>query len=288
MRIAIAIAFSLWLSGILGCASSMAQNANDIMNILGGLTRSAVAQATQAEWKKLPPNEVACIDQALRQRGASVGAAIQQGIMPSDSRVSAIRSNCQAQARAQPTTSTKPTAPKSAYSIDGLALGGLVPSNSGAYREYKCAPSEQFDGFVWCQKRRVEREARGQYASFYSILHRADGSAFYINRYLEPAFFSGNEAAEEVDRLSKKYGAPSPILKIPASSNIPYGIMASWGNITLEPLDANSVSELAAGREVREGFMVDHIGNYQRSAQLGLPIYRLRGGAGYLPQGPSG
>jgi hypothetical protein len=28
--------------------------------------------------------------------------------------------------------------------------------------------------------------------------------------------------------------------------------------------------------------MIDHIGNYQRSAQQGLPIYRLVGGAGYV------
>jgi hypothetical protein len=50
----------------------------------------------------------------------------------------------------------------------------------------------------------------------------------------------------------------------------------------LEALDPNNVSQLAIGRDVRAGFMIDHIGNFQRSAQQGLPIYRLTGGAGYV------
>jgi hypothetical protein len=42
------------------------------------------------------------------------------------------------------------------YIIDGLALGGLVAPKSATYREYKCRPSEQFESFVWCQRRRTD------------------------------------------------------------------------------------------------------------------------------------
>jgi hypothetical protein len=49
----------------------------------------------------------------------------------------------------------------SIYAIDGLALGSHLASNSPAYREYKCSPSDQFDGFTWCQKTRQERERGG-------------------------------------------------------------------------------------------------------------------------------
>ena len=276
-----AVAFSVCFSWGLGCTLSMAQNANDVVNIFGGLMRSAIAQATQAEWKKLPPNEIVCIDQALRQRGASVAAVAQEGVTPSDQRIAGVRAACQAQARGQtPPIATSPI--KSVYSIDGLTLGSRVQFDSAAYREYQCAPSKQFASFVWCQKKRAEREPRGQFASYYSLLHSTDGIAQYINRYLEPAFFTGNEAAEEIDRLSKKHGALPRVIPLPQNSKTPYGVMAVWGNVVLERINANSANALAAGRDVQEGVMIDHVGNYQISAQLGLPIYRLRGGAGYI------
>jgi TPR repeat protein len=361
-----AIALSASLSLLLSGGFALAQSPNEIFNIFGGIMRSAMTRATQAEWRKLTQNEIACIDQMLHQRGTSVGSTIQQGIKPSDSRIADVRSFCETQIRGQaisteqngnsyffvanttppdaylslrtqPTTASgqqikempngttvqvlqrrsdgwwfvrvipsgeqgwalsgignrnwivccsnpaeATTVPKSVYSVDGLALAGHVRFDTAANREYHCSPSEQFSGFTWCQKSRVEREARGQFTSSYSILHSADGTAFYINRYLEPAFFTGNEANEEIDRLSKKHGALPRIISIPRGSVVPYGMIAAWGNVVLEPLDASSVTELAAGRNVRKGFMIDHIGDYERSAQLGLPIYRLRGGAGYV------
>jgi hypothetical protein len=39
-----------------------------------------------------------------------------------------------------------------------LVLRSRVKSDSAAYREYKCTPSQQFDGFTWCQKARNEKE----------------------------------------------------------------------------------------------------------------------------------
>jgi hypothetical protein len=33
---------------------------------------------------------------------------------------------------------------------------------------------------------------------------------------------------------------------------------------------------------VRAGILIDHIGNFQRSASTGLPVYRVTGGAGYV------
>jgi hypothetical protein len=42
------------------------------------------------------------------------------------------------------------------YIVDGLALGDPVAPKSAAYQEYKCRPSEQFESFIWCQRRRTE------------------------------------------------------------------------------------------------------------------------------------
>src|SRR5664279_3828606 len=35
---------------------------------------------------------------------------------------------------------------------------------------------------------------------------------------------------------------------------------------------SNTLKQLAVGRDVHAGFMIDHIGNFQRSAQQGLPV----------------
>jgi hypothetical protein len=175
-----------------------------------------------------------------------------------------------------------PVAPaKPVYAVDGLALGARVIPDSASYRDYRCVPSEQFPDFTWCQKRRAENSPRGQYMSSNSILHAADGTARYVNRFLEPAFFAGNEAQDDVNRLSVKFGPPRTI-PIPGRPDAPNGLIAYWGDVVLQPLDPQAMGELAAGRDVRAGLIIDHIGNFQRSARLGLPVYRLTGGAGYV------
>ena len=82
------------LSLVAGCTSVFAQNANDILNIFGGIMQSAIMQANQAEWKKVPQSETSCVDQALRQRGSDLQTTIRQGITPSDARVADIRATC--------------------------------------------------------------------------------------------------------------------------------------------------------------------------------------------------
>ena|ERR1700730_13735192 len=84
------------------------------------------------------------------------------------------------------------------YAVEGLTLGSKVRSDSSAYREYKCGPSEQFVGFVWCQKSRRESERRGSFEANYSILHAKDGTIVYVNRGQQPAFFDASEADRDI------------------------------------------------------------------------------------------
>ena len=58
--------------------------------------------------------------------------------------------------------------------------------------------------------------------------------------------------------------------------------MALWGEVAIEPLDGESVKILADGRSPRKGFLVDYLGNLVKSAQDGLPVYRITGGAGLI------
>jgi uncharacterized protein len=328
----------LLLSFIIVIPHEAASQQRDIFNLFGGLVRSGIAAATQADWERLPNPEVACVDRALRERGSSINDLVHQGISPSDGRIAGVRGGCRDQAssvgpsfdcrrarfadevaicrdpelarldrligdgyqvllgrlgeaparaisaphlalrracgsdigciksaqistiqelqrRGAPISYAEliPVA-DSPYVVDGLRLGGHVAIGNPSYLEYNCNPSEQFTGFTWCQRRRQENSSRGPYISTNTILHSADGTALYINRYLEPAFFAGNEAMDDVRRLATKFGEPRYITP-PFVAGAPRTLMASWGEVVLEPLDRGRLADLAAGQEVRGGVL---------------------------------
>ena len=60
------------------------------------------------------------------------------------------------------------------------------------------------------------------------------------------------------------------------------GILASWGNTVLEPLDTENRKAFAEGRRLGKGYYIDFIGNFDRSAKEGFPLYRISGGAGFI------
>jgi hypothetical protein len=250
-----------------GTSSALAQTPNDWTRMFGAPQRPSVQAATRSEWNKISRPEVGCINDALRQHGARIETLIQRGVMPSDPKIRDIRSDC----RQSPSGSR--------YVVAGLDLGSRVQFDSSEYREYKCGPSDQFDGFTWCQKTRQER---GFANVTYSILHSQDGTLVYVNRFQEPAFFGRNEADEAIRQYSTRIGEKAQIKRLPPRRGIPEGILATWGKVVLEPLDNDSIKTLAEGRSPKKGYLIDFIGNFARSAKEGLPIYRISGGAGFL------
>src|SRR6516165_6022897 len=168
------------------------------------------------------------------------------------------------------------------YAVDGLAVGTRLNFGSASYREYKCSPSDQFDGLTWCQKTRTDKERRGPYMAAYSLLHSKNGNLSYINRSQEPAFFNPSEAELNIQQYSRNLGESARILKMPHRSGLPDGLIAVWGKITLEPLDQESIKTLADGKNPRKGFLIDYLRDFTRSAKQGLPIYRIDGGPGFI------
>src|SRR4029453_7040329 len=96
------------------------------------------------------------------------------------------------------------------------------------------------------------------------------------------AFFNPKEAELSIERYSRKFGDSPRITKMPHRRGLPDGIIAVWGNITLEPLDQESIKTLAAGRSPKRGFLIDYLRNFSRSGKEGLPIYRIDGGPGFI------
>ena len=168
------------------------------------------------------------------------------------------------------------------YAVDGLPDGAKLNFDSASYREFKCTPSEQFDGLTWCQKTRTEIGRRGPYAAGYSILHSGEGNVFYVNRSQEAAFLNQAEVQADINRYSRSIGQLPQIMKMPHRNGLPDGMIATWGGLTLKPLDPQSARILAEGKSPKKGLLIDFLGDLTRSAKEGLPIYRIEGGPGFV------
>jgi hypothetical protein len=258
-----------------GAGAASAQNSNTFNSLFG---RTAPAEEA---WRKVPRNEMGCIERGLAQQRSNVQALIQSGVMPGDPRIGQLRTYCHGQAAAQ-TAQPQPAGQASPYVVDRVALGGRLQPDSPAYREYQCAPSEQFPGFTWCQKQRQEKKP-GAIAFSNSILHSQDGTAVYVNRSIQPATFERGEIDKEIERLSARYGERARVMRMPSAAGADgTAVIAQWGQIELEPVSPDALTSLASGKDVTQGLMVDYLGDFTRSAKLGLPVYRIAGGAGYL------
>ena len=169
------------------------------------------------------------------------------------------------------------------YTVDGFALGARIDFETPTYRGYQCSPSEQFPDFTRCQ--RTQKQAtlwRRSFESTSSIMHSPDGIAVYINRHIAAGVFDRSEVQNDINKLSSRFGERAREMRMPQREGLPNAVIASWGKIQLEPLDADAISILASGQSPHKGLLVDYLGDLRRSAQLGLPIYSLSGGAGYL------
>jgi hypothetical protein len=174
-----------------------------------------------------------------------------------------------------------PVVPAPTYAIEGLALGSRLELDSSAYREYKCTPSDQFDGFTWCQKWRRE-STRGSPEAKYSILYSPDGTLVYINRYQRRAAFYSKKLEREIESYSREIAEAARITRMPRRSGLFDAVLATWGKVELETLDDDSVRLLTEGKSPKKGLLIDFIGNLTRSAQEGFPIYRILGSAGLV------
>jgi hypothetical protein len=170
------------------------------------------------------------------------------------------------------------SAATSSYVIEGLTLG----EQFRAERDYQCKPSIQFTDVTWCLRRKPGRATRGSFMSSTSILQGPNGTIGYVNREVEPAFFGDDEMQNEITRLTAKFGERARVMRLPPRPGLPNAVIASWGAVELEQLDDDVVGTLAGEATPRLGLLVDYLNDVKRSAQLGLPIFRLGGGAGYL------
>jgi hypothetical protein len=167
----------------------------------------------------------------------------------------------------------------SPYVVDGLALGAQAKSGNQPYQRYQCNPSDTFPGFISCNE---EHTTPGREVTrSHSILQSQDGAAYYVNSYFDPAYFEPNEVQNEINRMSSEFGEQARVIQMPPREGQPNAVMALWGAIKLEPLKPDEVSAVKSG-ETYPGILVSFLGDLERSAEAGVPVYRLGGAAGFL------
>ena len=91
-----------------------------------------------------------------------------------------------------------------------------------------------------------------------------------------------NAYAFEINRLATRFGARARVMRLPRREGLPNAVIASWGELELELLDEDVGVAMAKEASAGDGLLVDYLGDLRRSAELGLPLFRLSGGAGYL------
>jgi TPR repeat protein/uncharacterized protein len=159
-----AVAFAAVILAV-GTHVTNAQNANDFLNVLGGVMQQAMRQAALAEWQKLPPTEISCLDQSLQQQGQSVNGLITRGVLPSDPRLSELRVRCRA---ASPTVS-----PSNANAVD--------IENLSSKPTFDCAKARRLTAIVVCldlSGAQADWDLNSAYWAKYFSLSESDRQAF--------------------------------------------------------------------------------------------------------------
>lgn len=261
-------------------ATAHAQLPPDLVRQFGRTINSAIADANQSRWERLPTTELVCIDKALQRNGSSLSAII-PNLQPTDPTLAEIRSHCRPANGLPASDGLAPLPKPSVYAVDGLTLGGKVSFQSSAYAQYACQASNSFPGFTWCQKAKNDPDPRAPIKIATSILHAEDGTAVYINRFLKPAFLRETDAQAEIARLSAKYG-PADVRRATDPSAAANAVIATFGEVTLKPLTDPEVQLAATGRLPRDRIPFDFFGDFQRSAQNGLPVFWTHGGSGFV------
>ena len=114
-----------------------------------------------------------------------------------------------------------------------------------------------------------------------TILHSDANKVAFITEAITPAFFQAGDVDREIQRLSRGFGQ-AQILNADSRPSVPHAVLAAWGAVTLTPLDEAAMDALRRGEEIHRGLIAEFIGDAHKSAQIGLPVYSIGGGPGYL------
>ena len=259
------------------------QGPPNINGIFGAILNSALLAQGRQAWQHRPLSDYNC----LEAHGVSVDQLAANGVGPDDPRVQQMFAQCAHDAANQtpapPVTAASTAGPNNpSFMVDGLVLGSAVDPDSPGYKAYKCRPSDQFPGFKWCGIGHALTGKFGPFQSYVTILHSDANTAVFILQDVFPAHFAPGDAEREIERLSQTFGQPARILNGDPRPDASHSVIATWGDVTLTPLDEATMDQLRRGDAITAGLLIDFLADSKKSASEGLPVFHLGGGAGYI------
>lgn len=171
---------------------------------------------------------------------------------------------------------------RSTYSLGDFRLGEEFKPSSLEFRDFECAPCQLWPQLARCTREQQNRERRGAFTVTENVLSNDASGIVYANRFFQPAFWSGNEVEEDIDRITKQFNEVPKIQSMPRRKGVPDAVIATWGGITLEPLSPESRATLALGGSPNVGILVDFLGDFTLSVKIGLPVYKIGGTSGAI------
>jgi hypothetical protein len=275
----VAVAMAL---GLTGQPAAAGQNGPNIGGILGIILNSALTNQARQEWQSRPSTDFNC----LEAHNTSADQLAANGIGPNDPRVRKMFAQCARDAANQAPASIATVAPtgldRPNFVVDGLAVGAAVHPESPTYQAYKCHSSEEFSGFTWCAIKHSLSGKFGRYDSWVTILHSDANTAVFILQEIIPAYFAPGDADREIQRLSQNFGQAARIYNGDGRPDAPHSIIATWGDVTLTPLDQQTLEALSRGETINAGLVIDFLADSRKSAREGLPVFHMGGGSGYI------
>ena len=250
--------------------------------IVSGIINSAIADSARREWRSRSVADYNCLD----SHNLSADQLAANGIGPNAPGIRRLLYEC-AHARTSPRIEPKPVTTLTVgpyhpnFAVDGLALGGAVNPDSAAYKAYACRPSVGFGGFTWCSTHHDAMGKFGPYTSWVTILYSDANKVAFITQVIKPAFFQAGDVDREIQRLSRGFGQ-AQVLNADPRPGVPHTVLPAWGAVTLSPLDEDAMDALRRGEEIHRGLIAEFIGDAHKSARIGLPVYSIGGGPGYL------
>ena len=156
---------------------------------------------------------------------------------------------------------TAPPAPaaranSTTYTIEGITLGDRVERS----RDFRCEPGERSAEFNWCQRTRQDRGKRGPFSSTLAFLQNPSGTAVYVSRSIEPAFFGASDIESEIARLSGRFGERAREVNLPRARRPSRRYHCAVGQIetraarprhAVEPGHGRALPPKSAGRSSR-------------------------------------
>ena len=165
------------------------------------------------------------------------------------------------------------------YVIDGLTLDQSVRKQPN-FSRYRCEPSA-FPGITECSRGQPPTPPSGGTPSG-KVMHTEDGTAVYLMAALSPVALNDDMVRREIDKLANEFKEqPKRIERLPERPGVPNSVIAVWGNVELRLLRPEDFRE-GDFDPIWPGIFLDPLGDMERSAKEGLPIYRVTGGPGYV------